>query len=108
VGLLQENPEVVPFKMADLLSAEPAHPLVVFLVVLTVAHVHPQMGSLMMAGHACTCLLMGLLAAATQAYLSLFVVVAAVSRAHAMPHSLPRASTPQALWWWLPQPCLQV
>ena len=94
--------------MANVLSAEPAHLLMAFLVVPTVACIRPQTGSLMMAGHACTCLLMGLLAAATQAYLSLFVVVAAVSRAHAMPHSLPRASTPQALWWWLPQPCLQV
>ncbi len=94
--------------MANSLSAEPAHLLVVFLVVPAVARIHPQTGSLVAAGHACACPLIGLLAAATQACPSLFVVVAAVSRARTMPRSLPRAPMPQALRWWLPQPCLQV
>jgi hypothetical protein len=42
------NPGVVPFKMADVLSAEHAHPLVEFLIVPAAACIHPQMGSLMM------------------------------------------------------------
>jgi len=79
VGLLQENPGVMPFKMADSLSVEPAHPLMVFLIVPTVACICPQMGSLMTASHACTCPLMGLLVTVTQAHPSLFVVVVAVS-----------------------------
>jgi hypothetical protein len=86
------NPGVVPLKMADALSAEPAHPLVVFLAVPAVACVRPQTGSLTMAGHACACPLMGLLAAATQARPSFFVVAAAASRARATPRSLPQGS----------------
>ncbi len=88
------NPGVMPFKIANALSAELACPLVVFLVVPTVAHVCPQTGSLAMAGHACTCPLMGLLVAVTQAHPSFFVVAAAASQARAMPHSLPRAPMP--------------
>ena len=65
--------------MANALSAEPAHPLMTFLAVPAVAHVCPQTGSLTMASYACACPLMGPLAAATQARLSFFVVVAAVS-----------------------------
>ena len=102
------NPGVVPFRVADALSAEPARLLVAILAVSAVACVRPQTDSLAMAGHACTCPLMGLLAAATQAHPSLFVVAAAASRACATPRSLPRAPTPRALRWWLPQPCLQV
>ena len=73
------NPGAVPIKMANALSAEPAHPLVTFLAVPTVACVCSQMGSLTMASHACACPLMGLLAAATQARGSFFVVAAAAS-----------------------------
>jgi hypothetical protein len=73
------NPGAVPIKMANVLSAEPAHPLVTFLAVPAVAHVCPQTGSLVMAGYACACPLIGLLAAATQARLSFFVVAAAAS-----------------------------
>ena len=69
----------MPIKMANALSAEPAHPLMMFLVVPTVARVCPQTGSLAMASYACACPLMGLLAAATQAHPSFFVVVAAAS-----------------------------
>jgi hypothetical protein len=74
------NPGVMPFKMANVLSAKLAHPLMVFLMVPAVAHIHPQTGSLMMAGHACACPLMGLLAVATQAHLSLFVAAVLHSR----------------------------
>jgi len=73
------NPGAVPIKMANALSAEPAHLLMMFLAVPAVARVCPQMGSLTMASYACTCPLMGLLAAATQARPSFFVVVAAAS-----------------------------
>ena len=45
-GPSSENLGVVPFKMADALSAELACPLMVFLVVPTMAYVCPQMGSL--------------------------------------------------------------
>ena len=59
------NSGVVPIKMANVLSAELAHLLMVFLVVPAVAHICPQIGSLTMAGHACACPLMGLPAVAT-------------------------------------------
>jgi len=57
------NPGVVPFKIADVLSAEPAHPL---MAVPAVAYVHPQVGSLIMAGHTCACPLIGLLVMVTR------------------------------------------
>ena len=65
--------------MADALSIEPAHLLVAFLVVPAVAHICPQMGSLMTAGHAYACPLMGLLIAVTQACPSFFMVAVAAS-----------------------------
>ena len=52
-GPSSENPEAMPIKMANVLSVEPAHPLIAFLTVLALAHVCPQMGSLVTAGHAC-------------------------------------------------------
>ncbi len=71
---------------------------------LTVAMAVPR-------AHAYMCPLMGLLAVVTQACPGLLVVVvaaAAAAGARSTPHSLPWAPMPRALWWWLPQPHLQV
>ena len=55
---------------------QPTHPLTVYVVAPSVAYVCPQMGSLATVGHASACPPLRLLTAATQAHLSLLVVVA--------------------------------